>query len=221
MLVRALAVITLDVDVGCRCEAVLVGSLDAADREALEASALPDSAGEGEQSFLIGMPAGGFAYCAFSCRRDPLLPRGYLQQAFVLVSPYYAPLFRRLVSLLSSTYLDRGAAAFASAADELRVWPSAPTDGAVQLYLAGVTALGSLRRSVPAALLNGALEYGEGAGLLLRCPGLLPRLWALWELLLCGRPLLVHSASAALCSEATLGLAACRKPSPVWPGCQQ
>ena len=48
-----------------------------------------------------------------------------------------------------------------------------------------------------------------------RCPGLLPRLWALWELLLCGRPLLVHSASAALCSEATLGFGACGEASVV------
>ena len=218
MLVKALAVVTLDIEVGCRCEAVLAGSLDEEDREALEAGALPDSAaGEAEQSFVISLPArpdgaaGGFAYCAFCCRRDQHLPRGYLQQAFVLVSPFYAPLFRRLASLLARTYLDQGAAAFASAADELLAWPSAPTDGPVQLYLAGVTALGSLRSSLPAALLNGALEYGEGVGLLLRCPGLLPRLWALWELLLCGRPLLVHSASAALCSEATLGLAACRE----------
>ena len=227
MLVKALAVVTLDIEVGCRCEAVLAGSLDEAEREALEAGALPDSAGEGEQSFVISLPArpdgaaGGFAYCAFCCRRDRRLPRGYLQQAFVLVSSYYAPLLRKLSSLLARTYLDRGAAAFASAADELQAWPTAPTDGPVQLYLAGVTALGSLRSGLPAALLNGSLEYGEGVGLLLRCPGLLPRLWALWELLLCGRPLLVHSASAALCSEATLGLAACRKPSPVWPGCQQ
>ena len=226
MLVKALAVVTLDVEVGCRCEAVLAGSLDEAEREALEAGALPDSAGEGEQSFVISLPArpdgaaGGFAYCAFCCRRDRRLPRGYLQQAFVLVSSYYAPLLRKLSSLLARTYLDRGAAAFASAADELQAWPAAPTDGPVQLYLAGVTALGSLRSGLPAALLNGSLEYGEGVGLLLRCPGLLPRLWALWELLLCGRPLLVHSASAALCSEATLGLAACRKhkkTSPMWP----
>ena len=106
---------------------------------------------------------------------------------------------------------------FASAAEELRAWPSAPTDGPVQLYLAGVTALGSLHSSLPAALLDSALEYGEGVALLLRCPGLLPRLWALWELLLCGRPLLVHSASAALCSEATLGLGA-RGEGPVVAG---
>ena len=226
MLVKALAVVTLDVEVGCRCEAVLAGSLDEAEREALEAGALPDSAGEGEQSFVISLPArpdgaaAGFAYCAFCCRCDRRLPRGYLQQAFVLVSPYYSPLLRRLASLLALTYLDRGAAAFASAEAELQAWPAAPTDGPVQLYLAGVTALGSLRSSLPAALLNGSLEYGEGVGLLLRCPGLLPRLWALWELLLCGRPLLVHSASAALCSEATLGLAACRKhenkPNVAW-----
>ena len=219
MLVHALAVFTLDIEVGCRCEVVLAGSLDARDREALEVSALPDSAGEGEQSFVVILPArpdepagGGFAYCAFCCRRATLLPRGYLQQAFVLVSPLYAPLFRKLATLLARTYLDQGAAAFASAENELRAWPSAPTDGAVQLYLAGVTAHGSLRHSLPTALLNGALEYGEGTGLLLRCPGLLPRLWALWELLLCGRPLLVHSESAALCSEATLGLAGLLAP---------
>ena len=155
MLVKALAVVTLDVEVGCRCEVVLAGSLDDADRKALEAGALPDSAGEGEQSFVISLPArpdgaaGGFAYCAFCCRRDPLLPRGYLQQTFVLVSPYYAPLFRRLTSLLSRTYLDRGTAAFASAADELRAWPAAPTDGAVQLSLAGVAALGSPHPNEP------------------------------------------------------------------------
>ena len=226
MLIKALAVVTLDIEIGCRCEAVLAGSLDEAEREALEAGALPDSAavegsrrdsaaGDIYQRFVISLPArpdgaaGCFAYCAFHCRRDSRLPRGYLQQAFVLVSPYYAPLFGRLASLLGRTYLDQGAAPFASAAEELRAWPSAPTDGPVQLYLAGVTALGSLHSSLPAALLDSALEYGEGVALLLRCPGLLPRLWALWELLLCGRPLLVHSASAALCSEATLGLRAC------------
>ena len=226
MLIKALAVVTLDIEIGCRCEAVLAGSLDEAEREALEAGALPVSAavegsrrdsaaGDIYQRFVISLPArpdgaaGCFAYCAFHCRRDSRLPRGYLQQAFVLVSPYYAPLFGRLASLLARTYLDQGAAPFASAAEELRAWPSAPTDGPVQLYLAGVTALGSLHSSLPAALLDSALEYGEGVALLLRCPGLLPRLWALWELLLCGRPLLVHSASAALCSEATLGLGAC------------
>ena len=37
MLVKALAVVTLDIEVGCRCEAVLAGSLDEEDREALEA----------------------------------------------------------------------------------------------------------------------------------------------------------------------------------------
>ena len=75
--------------------------------------------------------------------------------------------------LLARTYLDRGAAAFASAAEELAAWPPAPTGGAVQLHLAGVTALGRLPRGMPAALHHGAMEYGDGIGLLLRCPQLL------------------------------------------------
>ena len=92
MLIKALAVVTLDIEIGCRCEAVLAGSLDDADREALEAGALPDSAavegsrrdsaaGDIYQRFVISLPArpdgaaGCFAYCAFHCRRDSRLPR--------------------------------------------------------------------------------------------------------------------------------------------------
>ena len=212
MLLKAIAVFTLDLDQGCALETLLSGSLSNVEREHLEASALPDTDKEGEQVFVVSLPAepdgtaGGFAYCAFCCRRDPLAPRGYLQKALALVSPcasWYLPIFRRLSMLLARTYLDRGAAAFASAAEELAAWPPAPTGGAVQLHLAGVTALGRLPRGMPAALHHGAMEYGDGIGLLLRCPQLLPQLWALWELLLCGRPLLVHSDSAALCSEAS------------------
>jgi len=214
MLVKACAVFALDLELGVVHEATLAGTLDGAELEQLLASALPDSTGDGsEQGFVVSLAGGGaFAYCAYCCRRDPQVARGFVQKSLVLVTTVYAPLFRRLASLLAATYLNQGAAAFASAADELQAWPAAPTGGAVQLHLAGVTALGQLPRGMPAALQHGALEHGDGIGLLLRCPQLLPQLWVLWELLLCGRPLLVHSESAAVCSEASLGLATLLAP---------
>ena len=165
----------------------------------------------------------------FRQQRDASIHRGYLQKSVVVLSRHpFVGMYKRLVRTLAAAYFDAPSLELLESAwGNIAAWPTLAAGQSYDLPIAGEV----LRVHVPAppqtALqwrTNAAAAAGSGGDrtlvAALEAPllgdgwrrALLPLLFALWELLLVGQPLLVLADSPDICSDAVLLLTALIAP---------
>ncbi|KAJ2850187.1 hypothetical protein IWW36_002095 [Coemansia brasiliensis] len=159
-------------------------------------------------------------YVFFRQKRDPLMRRGGFQRSVVIIThlPYHG-LFSRLAHILGPLYFDLGTAILEAAAHNVTSWPQPEAGRAYELPFLG----SALAVELPGRDANQLLEtsrfpsdrFDPGEHILagVECDGLfrsfrdtLDDLWACWELMILGEPLVVLADSPARCSEAIVGL---------------
>ncbi|KAI8325129.1 DUF1630-domain-containing protein, partial [Martensiomyces pterosporus] len=147
-----------------------------------------------DQVFLYG-------HVFFRQKRDPLMRRGGFQRSVVIIShlPYHG-LFSRMAHMLGPLYFDLGTAILEAAAHNVSSWP-APTPGAsLELPFLGT----ALSVELPASDASQLLETSKFP--LDRFRDALGDLWACWELMILGEPLVVLADTPARCSEAIVSM---------------
>ncbi|KAJ1747338.1 hypothetical protein LPJ78_004605 [Coemansia sp. RSA 989] len=159
-------------------------------------------------------------YVFFRQKRDPLMRRGGFQRSVVIIThlPYHG-LFSRLAHILGPLYFDLGTTILEAAAHNVTSWPQPGAGQAYELPFLG----SALAVELPGRDANQLLEtsrfpidrFDPGEHILagVECDGLfrsfrdtLDDLWACWELMILGEPLVVLADSPARCSDAIVGL---------------
>nr|SVE75018.1 EOG090X031T [Daphnia dolichocephala] len=166
----------------------------------------------------------GFAY--FRQVKDKNLRRGYFQKSLVIVSRLpFVELFQELMAVIAPEFFDKGSVCLEISAKEIDQWPR-PVPGIVlNLPLLGTlfqvripsfsaSASPSFATSLTASpsktstnsLLRRRCLIATDVDLYSALAPLLPHLQMLWELLLCGEPLVVMATSPSICSHVVQAL---------------
>jgi Transport protein Avl9 len=177
----------------------------------------------------------GFVYgfVFFRQRRDSDKRRGYLQRSVVLLSTKpFVSLFERVVSVVGELYFEHGADVLRSALRAIDRWPvpdsltpnkkksreeanrsggeEATTpllvNGEYQLPILGSVLAYRVSESARRCLSGGERLYDA-------FQHTLSELWMLWELVLCGEPLLVMAGTPTGCCNAVLALLSLIEPA--------
>ncbi|KAJ1733543.1 hypothetical protein LPJ61_001508 [Coemansia biformis] len=156
----------------------------------------------------------------FRQKRDPLMRRGGLQRAVVIIShlPYHG-LFARLAHVLGPLYFDLGTSILEAAARDVASWPAPAPGAACELPFLGSALNAELPTRDASQLLETSkfpldrFDPGEHILAGVSCDGLfrsfrdtLGDLWTCWELMILGEPLLVLADNPSRCSEAIMSL---------------
>ncbi|KAJ2120230.1 hypothetical protein IW147_005249 [Coemansia sp. RSA 720] len=159
-------------------------------------------------------------YVFFRQKRDPLMRRGGFQRSVVIISHLpYNGLFARLAHILGPLYFDLGTAILEAAAHNVASWPQPEAGQALELPFLGSalsvelptryasqlleTSRFPLERFDPGDHILAGVTYD---GLFRSFRDTLDDLWACWELMILGEPLVVLADNPSLCSEAIVGL---------------
>lgn len=166
-----------------------------------------------DQVFLYG-------HVFFRQKRDPLMRRGGFQRSVVIIShlPHHG-LFSRMAYMVGPLYFDMGTAILEAAVHNVSTWPTPELGEALELPFLGTALLAELPTGDSSQLLETSklplYRFDPGEHLLasITCDGLfrsfrdiLNDLWACWELMLLGEPLVVLADMPSRCSEAIVGL---------------
>ncbi|KAI9471159.1 hypothetical protein BX667DRAFT_472399, partial [Coemansia mojavensis] len=140
-------------------------------------------------------------YVFFRQKRDPLMRRGGFQRSVVIIThlPYHG-LFSRLAHILGPLYFDLGTTILEAAAHNVTSWPQPGAGQAYELPFLG----SALAVELPGRDANQLLETSRFP--IDRFRDTLDDLWACWELMILGEPLVVLADSPARCSDAIVGL---------------
>ena len=153
-----------------------------------------------------------FSFVVFRQHRDESSRRGYVSQSVVLISSLSCiGLFYSVLEHLSDMLVDGPEIEIEQTLrvsfSHFRSWPRPRSGDKLRLPFFGFL-LSYTCPSLPTYHLAGSTGLDGGLGLfadgsifdLVEKFGLLPHLWTLWELVLCGRDILVFSPSAEVCS---------------------
>lgn len=166
----------------------------------------------------------GFAY--FRQVKDKNLRRGYFQKSLVIVTRLpFVELFQELMAVIAPEFFDKGSICLEISAKEIDQWPR-PVPGIVlnlpllgtlfQVRIPSFSAAAS--PSFSTSLTASPSKTSSNSLLRRRCliatdvdlysalAPLLPHLQMLWELLLCGEPLVVMATSPSICSHVVQAL---------------
>lgn len=165
-----------------------------------------------------------FCFVVFRQHRDESSPRGYVSQSVVLISSLSCiGLFYSVLEHLSDMLVDGPEIEIEQTLrvsfSHFRSWPRPRSSEKLRLPLFGIL-LSYTCPSLPTYHLAGPTGLDGGLGLfadgsifdLVEQFGLLPHLWTLWELVLCGRDILVVSPSAEVCSTVVTTLVSLAAP---------
>jgi len=187
-----------------------------------------------------GVPGSGgprylYGYVFNRQRQDERLKRGGEQKSVVILShrPYLS-VFKPLLQILGPLYFDLGKQALEHMATYVSRWPSPAPGKFMELpignatlkthlppahtlptgcgsstddFISAMAPVAPLNQSIPQGIFHEADLFGMFRGILLQ-------LWALWELLLIGEPLLVIAPTPSQCCEAVAGLVGLMAPLP-------
>nr|SVE90405.1 EOG090X031T [Daphnia sinensis] len=166
----------------------------------------------------------GFAY--FRQVKDKNLRRGYFQKSLVIVTRLpFVELFQELMAVIAPEFFDKGSICLEISAKEIDQWPR-PVPGIVlnlpllgtlfQVRIPSFSAAASPSFSTSLAaspsksstnsLLRRRCLIATDVDLYSALAPLLPHLQMLWELLLCGEPLVVMATSPSICSHVVQAL---------------
>nr|SVE78755.1 EOG090X031T [Daphnia lumholtzi] len=166
----------------------------------------------------------GFAY--FRQVKDKNLRRGYFQKSLVIVTRLpFVELFQELMAVIAPEFFDKGSICLEISAKEIDQW-SRPVPGIVlnlpllgtlfQVRIPSFSAAASpsfstsLAASPSKASTNSLLRrrclIATDVDLYSALAPLLPHLQMLWELLVCGEPLVVMATSPSICSHVVQAL---------------
>lgn len=165
-----------------------------------------------------------FCYVVFRQHRDESSRRGYSSQSVVLISSlsciglFYSVLEHLSDMLVDGTEIEIEQTLRVSFS-HFRSWPRPRSGDKLRLPFFG-TLLAYTCPSLPTYHLTGSTGLDGGLGLfvdasifdLVEKLGLGPHLWTLWELVLCGRDIIVVSPSAETCSTVVLTLVSLAAP---------
>lgn len=193
-----------------------------------------------ERTSSRGVPGSGgprylYGYVFNRQRQDERLKRGGEQKSVVILShrPYLS-VFKPLLQILGPLYFDLGKQALEHVATYVSTWPSPAPGKFMELpignatlkthlppahtlptgcgsstddFISAMAPVAPLNQSIPQGIFHEADIFGMFRGILLQ-------LWALWELLLIGEPLLVIAPTPSQCCEAVAGLVGLMAPLP-------
>nr|SVE72831.1 EOG090X031T [Ceriodaphnia reticulata] len=166
----------------------------------------------------------GFAY--FRQVKDKNLRRGYFQKSLVIVTRLpFVELYQELMAVIAPEFFDKGSVCLEISAKEIDQWPR-PVPGLVlnlpllgTLFQVKIPSFSTVASPSSATSLTASPSKTSSSSLLRRrcliatdvdlysaLAPLLPHLQMLWELLLCGEPLVVMATSPSMCSHVVQAL---------------
>nr|SVE94134.1 EOG090X031T [Simocephalus serrulatus] len=165
----------------------------------------------------------GFAY--FRQVKDKNLRRGYFQKSLVIVTRLpFVELFQEVMAVIAPEFFDKGSVCLEISAKEMDQWPR-PVPGLVlnlpllgTLFQVRIPSFSTTASPSAATSLTASPSKASNSLLRRRCliatdvdlysalAPLLPHLQMLWELLLCGEPLVVMATSPSICSHVVQAL---------------
>lgn len=235
--ITAICVVGFDLELGQNLEKLypLGISLEQEDVKHISFLSFPDSntgcTGDSTFSFRIRSSTGSlprfstvnrkkrylFGSVYFRQVPDPTSRRGYYQKSVVVLSEHpYSALFARISKLVAKAYFEEGAAAIATACEDIQSWAT-PIPGTTaslkllryRLQVAIPANISSIQFSPEASCLKDgkALVASSFAGNLYKnLKPLIPSLQILWELMLTAEPVIVRGSSPGSTSSTVLSL---------------